>query len=76
MPAPSGASAARRCCGSSRASLVSLTLGLVLVNLFEPGVGVHKVATGVSSGIDAHAMSLDGFVKHVFPDFGAAPDGG
>ena len=55
------------------ASLVSLTLGLVLVNLFEPGVGVHKVATGVSSGIDAHAMSLDGFVKHVFPDSALRP---
>ena len=31
------------------ASLVSLTLGLILVNLFEPGVGIHKVASGVSS---------------------------
>ncbi len=29
------------------ASLVSLTLGLVLVNLFEPGDGVHKVVSGV-----------------------------
>ena len=50
------------------ASLVSLSLGLILVNLFEPGVGVHKVVSGVSSGIDAHAMTLDGFIKHVFPD--------
>ena len=50
------------------ASLVSLTLGLVLVNLFAPGDGVHKVVSGVTSGIDAHAMTLDGFVKHVFPD--------
>src|ERR1700756_2371367 len=48
------------------ASLVSLTLGLILVNLFAPGDGVHKVATGVTSGIDAHAMTLDGFIKHVF----------
>ena len=55
------------------ASLVSLTLGLLLVNLFEPGVGVHKVATGVSSGIDAHAMTLDGFIKHVFPDSAVRP---
>src|ERR1700709_2722068 len=45
------------------ASLVSLTLGLILVNLFEPGVGIHKVLSGVSSGVDAHAMTLDGFVK-------------
>ncbi len=55
------------------ASLVSLTLGLVLVNLFEPGAGVHKVATGLASGIDAHAMTFDGFVKHVFPDSALRP---
>jgi Na+/H+-dicarboxylate symporter len=55
------------------ASLVSLTLGLILVNLFEPGAGVHKVVSGVSSGIDAHAMSLDGFIKHVFPDSALRP---
>ena len=55
------------------ASLVSLSLGLFLVDLFEPGVGVHKVAAGVKSGIDAHAMSLDGFVKHVFPDSALRP---
>ena len=55
------------------ASLVSLTLGLILVNLFEPGVGVHKVVTGAATGIDAHAMSLDGFVKHVFPDSALRP---
>src|SRR3954470_15885933 len=55
------------------ASLVSLSLGLILVNLFEPGVGVHKVASGISSGIDAHAMTLDGFIKHVFPDSAVRP---
>ena len=55
------------------ASLVSLTLGLVLVNLFAPGDGVHKVVSGVTSGIDAHAMTLDGFVKHVFPDSAIRP---
>src|ERR1700739_2534360 len=55
------------------ASLVSLTLGLILVNLFAPGDGVHKVVSGVSSGIDAHAMTLDGFIKHVFPDSAIRP---
>jgi Na+/H+-dicarboxylate symporter len=55
------------------ASLVSLTLGLILVNLLEPGVGVHKVANGVTSGVDAHAMTLDGFIKHVFPDSAVRP---
>ena len=55
------------------ASLVSLTLGLILVDLFQPGDGVHKVAAGVRSGIDAHAMTLDGFIKHVFPDSAVRP---
>ena len=55
------------------ASLVSLTLGLVLVNLFEPGAGIHKVVNGASSGINANAMTLDGFVKHVFPDSAIRP---
>jgi len=39
----------------------------------KPGVGAHKVATGVNAGIDAHAMTLDGFVKHVFPDSAVRP---
>ena len=55
------------------ASLVSLTLGLILVDLFQPGAGVHRVAAGVASGIDAHAMTLDGFIKHVFPDSAVRP---
>ncbi len=55
------------------ASLVSLTLGLVLVNLFGPGIGIHKVASGAATGIDAHAMTLDGFVRHVFPDSAIRP---
>ena len=55
------------------ASIVSLTLGLILVNLFEPGVGIHKALSGAISGVDAHAMTLDGFVKHVFPDSAIRP---
>ncbi|HYZ21177.1 MAG TPA: dicarboxylate/amino acid:cation symporter [Rhodopila sp.] len=55
------------------ASLVSLTLGLILVDLLQPGAGVHKAVSGVASGIDAHAMTLDGFVKHVFPDSAIRP---
>src|SRR5580693_2492971 len=55
------------------ASLVSLALGLLLVDLFHPGSGVHKVVAGVSSGIDSHAMTLDGFIKHVFPDSAIRP---
>ena len=55
------------------ASLVSLSLGLILVDLFEPGVGVHKIAAGAKSGIDAHAMSLGGFIEHVIPDSSIRP---
>jgi len=55
------------------ASLVSLALGLLLVDLLQPGVGIHKTISGVNSGIDAHAMTLDGFVKHVFPDSAVRP---
>ena len=55
------------------ASLVSLSLGLILVNLFEPGAGIHKTVSGVSSGINSHAMTLDGFLKHVFPDSAIKP---
>jgi Na+/H+-dicarboxylate symporter len=55
------------------ASVVSLALGLLLVDLFEPGQGIHKIVSGVSSGIDSHAMTLDGFVKHVFPDSAVRP---
>jgi len=55
------------------ASLVSLSLGLVLVNVFHPGVGIHKTVSGVSSGIDAHAMTLSGFITHVVPDSAVRP---
>ena len=55
------------------ASIVSLSLGMLLVNVFGPGDGVHKVVSGVKSGIDAHALTLEGFVKHVFPDSAIRP---
>jgi len=50
------------------ASFVSLLLGLVLVNLFQPGAGVHKIASGLASGVNANAMTLDGFITHIVPD--------
>src|SRR6202789_2307752 len=55
------------------ALVVALARGLILVDLFAPGDGVHKVMAGVSSGVDAHAMTLDGFIKHVFPDSAVRP---
>jgi Na+/H+-dicarboxylate symporter len=51
------------------ASLMSLSLGLVLVNLFQPGVALDlplPEATA-SSGIAASSMSLADFVTHLIP---------
>ena len=51
------------------ASLVSLTLGLVLVQLFEPGKAIHLAipAATESSGVQASALSLKGFIEHTIP---------
>jgi len=51
------------------ASLVSLLLGLVLVNLFQPGVGMSlaDAQTGASSGISAGSLTLTEFVNHLVP---------
>jgi Na+/H+-dicarboxylate symporter len=51
------------------ASLVSLTLGLVLVNTFQPGVGLDIVLpdAGAQSGIAATGLSLKDFVTHLVP---------
>lgn len=53
------------------ASLVSLLLGLVLVNTFEPGKGTSIQLEDTSSASElvqkTHAFSLEEFVKHVVP---------
>ena len=51
------------------ASLVSLTLGLVLVNLLQPGVGLNLPLPPVSaaSGVETAAFSLKDFVTHLVP---------
>jgi Na+/H+-dicarboxylate symporter len=51
------------------ASLVSLTLGLILVNLLQPGVGLNlpiPPATA-ASGVETAAFNLKDFVGHVVP---------
>jgi Na+/H+-dicarboxylate symporter len=51
------------------ASLVSLTLGLVLVNLLQPGVGLNlplPPATA-ASGVETAAFNLKDFVTHLVP---------
>ena len=52
------------------ATFVSLFLGLILVNLLQPGHALNLPLpdTHASSGVSGAAMSLRGFFRHVFPD--------
>ncbi len=51
------------------ASFVSLLLGLLLVNLFKPGVGMSlaDAQSGASSGVVAGNLTLVEFVNHLVP---------
>jgi Na+/H+-dicarboxylate symporter len=51
------------------ASLVSLLLGLILVQLFEPGKALRLTipAEGAHPGVPSSAMSLRGFIEHTLP---------
>ncbi len=51
------------------ATLVSLLLGMLLVNLFEPGKTMHLPLpdSHLNTGIKKSALSLVEFVGHVFP---------
>ncbi len=53
------------------ASLVSLSLGLILVNIFKPGVGVDITNTDMAAVNDllekSKGFSLQKFVEHVVP---------
>ena len=51
------------------ASLVSLLLGLILVNLFQPGHAMNLPLpdASASSGVDKAALSIKDFFYHVFP---------
>ena len=51
------------------ASLVSLTLGLVLVNAIQPGVGLDLAlpAVDAASGVERGAFSLKEFITHLVP---------
>ncbi|SOB87821.1 Na+/H+-dicarboxylate symporter [Sphingomonas guangdongensis] len=54
------------------ASLMSLTLGLILVNLFQPGVGldIPIPPADAASGVDKAAFDFKQFVSHIFPASG------
>ncbi len=53
------------------ASFTSLLLGLLLVNVFKPGAGIHLTTPDASGAKDllgkTQSFSLDTFVSHVFP---------
>ena len=51
------------------ASLMSLLLGMILVNLFEPGKAMQLTLpdSNVNTGIDKTALTIKDFFYHVFP---------
>ncbi|ACA20692.1 sodium:dicarboxylate symporter [Methylobacterium sp. 4-46] len=51
------------------ASLVSLTLGLIAANLFQPGAGLALPLpdAGAQTGLKAASLNLRDFLTHVFP---------
>ena len=50
------------------ASLVSLTIGLIMVHVLQPGVGLQLVTPAApAGGVPAAALTLKDFVTHVFP---------
>ena len=51
------------------ASLLSLLLGMILVNLFEPGTSMHLILpdNNINTGIDKAALTIKDFFYHVFP---------
>jgi Na+/H+-dicarboxylate symporter len=53
------------------ASLVSLLLGMLLVNVFQPGTGINLSSADINGAKDllgkTQQFSLQNFVEHVFP---------
>ena len=51
------------------ASLLSLTLGMILVNFFQPGIAMQLPVpdAGLDTGIKKTALTLKEFLYHVFP---------
>ncbi|HTS44111.1 MAG TPA: dicarboxylate/amino acid:cation symporter [Puia sp.] len=49
------------------ASLLSLTFGLVVMNLTQLGQNLHLPGSDAKSGIEASSISFKNFITHVFP---------
>ncbi len=52
------------------ATLLALSLGLVIVNLFEPGkvMALDLPASNADAGVKANAQSASNFIAHIIPD--------
>ena len=48
------------------ASLISISLGLIMVNLLQPGVGVDMAASAQSVG-EVKKLDMFEFIEHIFP---------
>ncbi|MGL3821367.1 dicarboxylate/amino acid:cation symporter [Sphingopyxis sp. R3-92] len=55
------------------ASFMSITLGLLLVNLLQPGIGLELTPMAEIGEVKTSALNLRDFVLHIFPEsiFGA-----
>ncbi len=51
------------------ASVISLLLGMLLVNLFQPGSSLHIAlpSVGTATGLPASTLTFGNFIAHVFP---------
>jgi Na+/H+-dicarboxylate symporter len=53
------------------ASIVSLTIGLIMVHILQPGVGMHltppAAGAAANGGVDMSKFNLKEFVSHIFP---------
>ena len=51
------------------ASLISLTLGMILVNIFQPGAHMNLPlpAENADSGVKSGGITLENFIVHIFP---------
>lgn len=50
------------------ASFMSITLGLLLVNLLQPGVGLELTPTAEVGEVKTSALNLRDFILHIFPE--------
>lgn len=48
-------------------TFVSLFLGMVLINYFHPGTSIHAAPDPTAAVDKLPAMSLKGFIEHIFP---------